>query len=269
MNNYDNSMYLKTSDLNAIENSIEEITSEIQENVFNNQTSPLRNVQVGDDLSGKTLYLSFPKDIYEHIDDYYYPIWAGDNMIYTRVDENITNSYLIDIFYLGTSYQYMVNIYKKPISSNNVDTNMVRIKLPNDFGIVDDIDTNNAFYQYIKIYDDENIIPNYEKHTWVDNEVLTMKKIDNIENGIKNIGDYYYKPYGWLNTKEWLGTSNMNLGVIKNGVATKGISYNDLNRWVNNLSLINFDDLDTICLWNTNVSGLQWNEDTETQWEEY
>ena len=68
MNNYYNSdMYLKTSDLNNIENDIESITDEIQQNVFNNQQSPLRNIRVGDNLNGKTLYLSFPKNIYEYI----------------------------------------------------------------------------------------------------------------------------------------------------------------------------------------------------------
>lgn len=268
MNNYNNSMYLQTSDLNTIENSIEEITNEIQEKIFNNNTSPLRNIQVGDNLSGKTLYLSFPKDIYQSIDDYYYPIRAGDNMIYTRVDQHITNSYLIDVFYFGTSYQYIVNIYKKPISSNNIAINMIRIKLPYNFGIVDNIDTSNVFYQYIKIYGDETIIPDYEKHMWSDNETLSMQKIDNIENGIKNIGDYYYKPYGWLNSKEWLGTSDMNLGIIKNGIAIKNISYQDLNRWVNNLNLINFDNLDKMTIWNSSISEIEWNKYNDVEWEE-
>ena len=62
---YNDSIYLKTSDLNSIENTIESITNEIQEEVFNNQSSPLRNIQVGDNLNGKTIYIQFPQNIYE------------------------------------------------------------------------------------------------------------------------------------------------------------------------------------------------------------
>lgn len=66
-NNYDSNMYLITSYLNDFENQIDYVTNQIQEKVFDDAQSPLRNIQVGDNLSGKTLYMSFPRDSYENI----------------------------------------------------------------------------------------------------------------------------------------------------------------------------------------------------------
>ena len=77
---YNDSIYLKTSDLNSIENTIESITNEIQEEVFNNQSSPLRNIQVGDNLNGKTIYIQFPQNIYESI--------SGSENIFIETDNN-------------------------------------------------------------------------------------------------------------------------------------------------------------------------------------
>ncbi len=67
MNEYSANIYLTPNDLNNIEDIIENITNEVQEKIFDNTQSPLRNIQVGDNLSGKTLYLSFPRDSYENI----------------------------------------------------------------------------------------------------------------------------------------------------------------------------------------------------------
>ena len=273
MDNYYNSnMYLSTDDLNNIENRIESLTNEIQERVFDNQSSPLRNIQVGDNLNGKVLYLSFPKDIYQYIDnDNYYPIFAGDNMILVTKDENITNSFKIEVDFLKNYDELFTSqdIYNKPISSSsNVKINTVRVILPYNFGIVDEISTNNEFYKYIKIYADERIIPDYIKHTYFDNEVITMQRLDNIERGIANIGYYFYKPIGWQNAREWLGTSDTNNGVIKNGTNIQNISYQDVNRWINNLNLINFDNLDNMTIWNSNVTQLQWNKNSNIEWEE-
>ena len=124
----------------------------------------------------------------------------------------------------------------------------------------------NEIYQYIKIFD-EKLIPNYEKHTWVDNEPLTMQKIDHIEKGVNNIGLYYEKPIGWVNEKEWLPTSTRKYAG-NYGVGVKTISYQDLNRWYNNLELIDFSDLNEITIWNAinDISQIEWNGESNEEW---
>ena len=67
-------------------------------------------------------------------------------------------------------------------------------------------------------------IESYTPKTWSDNDFLIYTYINNIEDGIKNLGDSYFKPYGWQGKKTW----------------TKGMSfsYRDVNRWISNLNLI-------------------------------
>ncbi len=264
-NTYNSNIYLNKNDLNEIEGTIESLTEEVQEKIFNNQSSPLRNIRVGDDLSGKILYLSFPRNLYEDIDN-----TTIVDIVTVNSDKRIryqyTNSttHYVAVGYGGQLYV----IYGKIDSQDNPYFNFARYKLPNDFGVVTSIIDDDVIYQYIKIYDDENIIPDYEKHTWAENEVLSMQKIDNIENGIKNIGYYYYQPKGWLSNREWLGVGQLGKG-DNNGMNVKNISYQDLNRWVTDLNLINFDNLNDITIWNTNISQINWNENNDVEWEDY
>lgn len=67
-------------------------------------------------------------------------------------------------------------------------------------------------------------IPIYRKRTWQQNDFLIYTYLNHIEEGIKNLGKYYFRPYGWQNRKTW----------------TKGMSfsYRDVNRWITNLNLI-------------------------------
>lgn len=84
----------------------------------------------------------------------------------------------------------------------------------------------------MKIYDIRNAIydlgftniPAYTMKSWNNNDYLLYTYLNNIEIGLKNIGKYYYRPYGWQDTKIW--TPN------------QGFSYRDLNRWITNLNLI-------------------------------
>lgn len=262
-NRYNANMYLKPTDLNDIENDIETLTNDVQQYIFANQQSSPRTIQVGDNLSGKTLYLSFPRSSYEYIND-----TTRTDII--TIDNNTRISYIHqnDKRYIYISYKNITYyIYAKNDNDDNPFLNYVRIKLPLMFGTVSDIDGSDALYQYIKIYENEYIIPNYVKHTYNQNDVLTMKEIDNIENGIKNIVYYYYKPNGYIGNREWLGTANFDTDNIY-GVGTQNISYQDLNRWVSNLSLIDFDDLDNMTIWNSNISEIDWNEQNNTEWEE-
>ena len=264
MNNYNANIYLTPNDLNDIEDMIEEITNDVQENIFNNTQSSLRNVQIGDDLSGKTLYLSFPRNCYEDITSS-----TSTEIINVGANNKIGYVYNNERKYIYTKYNATSYfIYVKKDSDTNPYLNYVRFKLPYDYGVVTQIDSSNVFYQYIKIYDDEKIIPDYVKNQYSINEVPTMRQIDNIENGIKNIGYYYYKPIGFVGTREWLGTAKLG----KNnpyGTNMQNISYMDFNRWLTDLQAINFNELDILTLWNTYISEIDWNKQNDTEWEEY
>lgn len=262
MNNmYTGNMYLNKTSLNDIENSIYDITNTIQEEIFNNQQSPLRNIQVGDNLNGKTIYFLFPKDIYQEIsgsDTKFIKMDSGDYFTFSKSETTASTYYHIHFYSNDGNYViYSKGFYDgKP---NNYQMRISKRKMTNEVGTVTEIDTNNNVYQYVKIYDDETIIPNYVKHNWQDDEFLTMQNIDNLENGIKNIGLYYYKPLGWLENRQWLVTL---------GINNQNISYQDLNRWVTDLNLINFDNLDELTIWNSDITQLIWNENSDIKWEE-
>lgn len=64
----------------------------------------------------------------------------------------------------------------------------------------------------------------YTSKTWIKKDFLLYTYLNNIENGIENLGKGYFKPYGWQNTKTW------NKGM--------SFSYKDVNRWLNNLNII-------------------------------
>lgn len=262
-NNYNANLYLTPSDLNYIENTLNTLTEQVQSIVFNSTSSPLRNIQVGDNLSGKTIYLSFPRDSYQNITNS-----TKVNLITINNNTGISYIYNNNVRYIYIRYNNINHyIYAKKDIALNPYLNYVRVKLPYDFGIVTAVNTNQTLFQYIKIYDDEYIIPDYVKHTWTDNELLSMQRIDNIENGIKNIGYYYYKPDGFIGSKEWLGTAE--LGKSNNYcVGMKNISNQDLTRWTNNLNLINFDNINRLTIWNSSISEIDWNEENDTEWEE-
>lgn len=67
-------------------------------------------------------------------------------------------------------------------------------------------------------------VESYTAKNWLSKDFLLYTYLENIENGIKNLGKGYFRPFGWQNKKTW----------------TKGMSfsYRDVNRWITNLNLI-------------------------------
>lgn len=262
-NTYNSNMYLVKSDLNNIENSIYQITNSIKNNLYGTSSS-LRNIETNDILDGKTLYLSFPINTTFQINN-------GEQIQLIKTNNNNTinifrkNNY--DYLYIEYNNKIYYLYIKQRVSNTSLDVNIKRFILPIDFGTVTTINTSGDFYSYISIYDDEKIIPNYTKHTWNTNEVLSMQNIDNIENGIKNIQIYYYKPIGWIESDEWLKTNDIEN--IDNNTNMKTISFQDFNRWLNNLSLINFTNLNQMTLWNTDYSQLTWDRPSDIEWEAF
>ena len=46
------------------------------------------------------------------------------------------------------------------------------------------------------------------------------------------------------------------------------IKKEDLNRWVDDLNITNFNDLDKITIWNSDITQLQWNMNSDIEWED-
>lgn len=253
---YNATAYLTRTMLNNIEQQIESVTDDVIDYIFDSEFIDSHNIHVGDNLNGKTLHLSFPRNYYTYITDTTENdiiVTDNGNKICYKYD-NTNGRHCIYIKYGNIIYY----LYDKVDGYLNPTINRIKFKLPNDFGITTSI-TSSRFYLVIEIYDNEDIIPQYNETWHMNNTILNMEQIDHLEQGIKNIGDYYYKPYGWQTTKTWLN---------ENGTNMKNISYQDLNRWINNLSLINFDNLDTLNIWNTNILHLIWDTPYEEEWED-
>ena len=91
------------------------------------------------------------------------------------------------------------------------------------------------------------------------NELPYIQEINRIENAIENLGYYFYKPNGWLPTKEWITLDNL--------YPIKSFDYKDYNRWISNLQLIENALGESLTIWN-GVSLMNWNEESQYEWEE-
>lgn len=102
-------------------------------------------------------------------------------------------------------------------------------------------------------------IPSFVPKTWVVNEFPYIQEIDRIERGVDNLGYYYYKPQNWETTKIWIPKGNTQ--EIK-----KGFSYQDINRWLFNMNLIDEIKDDNSTIWN-GQSFVYWDSNDTLDWE--
>lgn len=245
--------------LNDIENKIVSLHS-LFKSKFNLQETALRNVRVGDNLSQKVLYLSFPFESYESITSELPFILLGDEFLCRKVSSNGNQ-------YIGYKYNGHYNfLYYKYANKKNIFYNYVRYKLPNDYGAVLSICKNDEFYKCVKIKDDEYKLLEYNRKNWVDNEIPYLQYIDNIEEGINNVAEILYKPPGY-EYKAWTTTGHYGIASNDYGLAQKPISSKDFERWEKDIELLTnvINGINTI--WNV-VSSVNWNEDNQYEWEE-
>lgn len=253
--------YLSYQLLNEIEEKIEKLHNKFISK-FNLTETHLRIIDLDDNLDGRVLYLNFPNN--------------GDLNIYGAEEFIITDS---DKFicskvsstgnkYIGYKYQGHYNfLYYKFLDEYNNRYNYIRYKLPEDYGTVIDIDRRNMFYDCIKIKDDKYKLLEYTKKIWSINEIPYLQYIDNIEEGINNIAEFFYKPVGYR-YKEWTTTGYYNIDKSDYGVAQKSISRNDIERWNKNIELLEKAFNSFFNVWNV-VSYIDWYEESQFEWEEY
>lgn len=114
----------------------------------------------------------------------------------------------------------------------------------------------NIIYEVTEEFKQITSIPTFNKKTWVLNEFPWIEEIDRIEQGIENLGEYFYKPYGWIETRTWINEFRKAI-----------FDYNDINRWINNVNLIYEHKNERFSIWN-GISYINWNETSELEWEE-
>lgn len=271
--------------LNEIENAVEELHTYFREK-YNTTETNLKNIEVGDVLNWKTLYLDYPWESHEHVTNSFENPKHFVETTTSGVSENdkmyISNfklegsyaqiSYFYYLYEASGSLETYFQIYYKPTEEVNQTKNFNRIILPKFFGKVTSIDTTDYFYSKTKIKTDEMKLLAYTKKTWVDNEIPWIQQIDNIEEGINNVAKMVYEPVGyqykeWLTTGQYSHNFNTDLIIGNAGLGQKPISENDFERWKLNINLLK-DAMDVIInIWNV-VSYINWNEESQFEWEE-
>lgn len=111
--------------------------------------------------------------------------------------------------------------------------------------------------ELVKTYDPS--IPDFVPKTWALNEFPYIQEIDRIEKGVQQLGEYWYKPYGWQNHKIWLTG-------LETEQVIKSFSYIDINRWLIDLTLIENSLGDETTIWNVQ-SYIDWNVVSNIDWE--
>lgn len=102
--------------------------------------------------------------------------------------------------------------------------------------------------------------PTFPSKQWFVNDFPYIQEIDRIEKGIDNLQKYWYKPDGWEECKVWL-TGEETEQVIKS------FSFEDINRWIIDLDLMEEVIGDESTIWNLQ-SYIYWNQESNEDWRE-
>lgn len=150
------------------------------------------------------------------------------------------NTFKVEDYLLGNDFSYAKEYKIKVTISDLFNTrDYTTTRQKNDYSLKD------TYYESdIFTYEDANSIEDYiyqtyvllnkqmgtsysyTKQLWYKNSALLVPKLNHIEEGIKLLGQYYYRPEGWQKTKIW------------NATKPEKFDYTDVNRWINNLNLI-------------------------------
>ena len=102
--------------------------------------------------------------------------------------------------------------------------------------------------------------PTFSSKTWLPNEFPYIQEIDRIERGVNTLKEYWYQPDGWIECKIWLdGTET--------GQVIKSFSFEDINRWIVDLDLMEIALDEEVTLWNIQ-SYIYWNQESNVDWRE-
>jgi len=163
-----------------------------------------RNIQLGDDISGKTLYLEFPSTLYNGIIN---DVGGGQDDILVTDEGNSLIEYVNVSNSVATVSinSWMDMLYYANTATSEVYTNLAEIQLSDDFGVVTELNNLSAL-QYIYI-EDEGL--EYKRGDFLTSDILQLLE-NNLEQ-IANIVDTSFIKRNWYY-----------LSVI---------TFEDINRW--------------------------------------
>ena len=102
--------------------------------------------------------------------------------------------------------------------------------------------------------------PAFSLKEWHINDFPYIQEIDRIEKGVNTLKEYWYQPDGWIDCKVWLdGTETEQV--------IKSFSFEDINRWVIDLDLIDVALDEEVTLWNVQ-SYIYWDQESNEDWRE-
>ncbi len=150
------------------------------------------------------------------------------------------NTFTVENELLGNNFSYAKEYKIRVVISDLFNTrSYITTRQKNDYTLKD------TYYESdIFTYEDANSIEDYiyqtylllnkqmgtsysyTRQTWYKSSALLVPKLNHIEDGIKLLGQYYFRPEGWQKTKTW------------NTTKPEKFDYTDVNRWINNLNLI-------------------------------
>ena len=198
------------------------IKANIKGNYYNGrfgQGLKKRNVQVGDDLSGKTLYFTFPDSFGELLNGANATIIQGSNKRIKEINYTDTGEIYVGVHNGDNFYSY---------DTTFGETILTECVMPDDFGEVTEINTDSISYQYIFVETEEDNVNSLKltyryRETggeWSSQPVEELKQTINVteweefmggdmsfnvEGGI-NGGESYYGPIPSDDMPSWIKT---------------------------------------------------------------
>lgn len=200
------------SDMNDIISTINTIDAKLKIDSPFISTGERRNIQIGDDLSGKTIYLEFPDDLYEDILE---DVAGGQaNVLETSSHSIIEYTNLMNSVSTVSIDTWMDMMYYANTDTSEVYSNITEIQLSDDFGIVTSINSSMAAFQYIFIVETDNI-------EMKRGDFLTAELLQKVENNIERLAkitDTNFRQRNWYH-----------LSVF---------TFEDVNRWAAALNIV-------------------------------
>ncbi|MBQ7139997.1 MAG: hypothetical protein IJO32_00665 [Bacilli bacterium] len=243
---------------NSIEQKILSLTNQVKKIDYGYSKEP---IPTNNDFSNKKLILNFSENLWESIleeaeyEDYV-SIISSENYIIKEYIEYLTNYNVYHIELQKKDGTRIATLYMHASEEGWVqDINLTEYTLPNDFGTVNYVNTYCTAYNSIK-YEKKITMPDYINKVWVYGDFLYIQEVDRIEQGIENLGLWFTKPSGWINSKTW----------IVEGTELKTFSKVDYKRWLNNLNLIEYYLQSGTTLWNSKTTYINWNEKSNEEW---
>ena len=261
--------YLNKEILQDIEDRVELLHKKFKEKFDITETN-LRSFKVGDYFGNQKLYLNFPSYII-FIEEY-----VEANIIETNGEERIyyinrtgsinPSEIVLNCF---NSFNEKQDVYLYQHFPYAMGLNRTRFIIPGNSKVTNINKTDEEIYNSIKIKDDRYKLLAYNKKKWIDNEFPYMQDINNIEEGINDIAEFFYYPTGYK-YKPWILTTTLNnidTSEDDYGLVQKPITEDDFTRWKKNIDLLEkaFDDI--INIWNL-ISYINWNEENQFEWED-